>query len=100
MVTILQNRASISQTLEGETQDINALRKHIPIAIVKEVVQARGRGWDASRISKEYNVDPSVIQKLDNRIAIPVDNKDGIVSSFLLMLSIGCMATKIMDYGR
>ena len=60
----------------------DGLRKHVPIAIVKEVVRARERGWDFSKISGEYRVDSSVVQKLDKHIAIPVDNSDGIVSPF------------------
>ena len=80
MMTILRNRASLSQVLEEEMQgDENRLRKHVPIAIIKEIVRAKERGWDASRISKEYNVDPSVVEKLEKQIAIPVDNVDGIV---------------------
>ena len=80
MMTILRNRASLSQALEEEMQsDNNRLRKHVPIAIIKEILGAKERGWDASRISKEYKVDPTVIQKLEKRIAIPVDNIDGIV---------------------
>ncbi len=80
MMTILRNRANLSQALEEEMQsDKKGLRKHVPIAIVKEIVRAKGRGWDASRISKEYNVDPSVVQRLDEQIGNPVDNADGIV---------------------
>lgn len=79
-MTILRNRASLSQVLEKEMEgESNRLRKHVSIAIVKEIVKAKERGWDASRISKEYKVDPSVVQKLEKQIAIPVDNTDGIV---------------------
>jgi len=80
MMTILRNRASLSQALEEEMQgDDNRLRKHVSIVIVKEILRAKERGWDAARISKEYKVDPSVVQKLEKQFAIPVDNADGIV---------------------
>ena len=79
-MTIFRNRANLSQTLEKEMEvDKQGLRKHLPIAIVKEIVKAKERGSDVSRISKEYNVDPSVVQKLDKHIGIPVDNADVIV---------------------
>ena len=79
-MTILRNRASLSQALEEEMQgDDNRLRKHVSIVIVKEILRAKERGWDAARISKEYKVDPSVVQKLEKQFAIPVDNADGIV---------------------
>jgi len=78
MMTILRNRAAISQSLE-EGED--GPRKNIPIAIIKEIVLARAQGWDSAQICKEYNVDSSVVQKLDNHIAIPVDNEDGLVQS-------------------
>jgi hypothetical protein len=81
MMTILRNRASIAQTMKEEAENKNGLRKHVPIAIVKEILRAQERGWDASRISKEYKVDPLVIQKLGKHIAIPVDNADGVVCS-------------------
>ena len=80
MMTILRNRASLSQALEEEIQgDDNRLRKHVSIVIVKEILRAKERGWDAARISKEYKVDPSVVQKLEKQFAIPMDNADGIV---------------------
>lgn len=82
MLTILRNRASITQTINEEADNKNGLRKHVPIAIVKDILRAQERGWDASRISKEYKVDPSVIEKLGRHIAIPVDNADGVVCSF------------------
>jgi len=81
MMTILRNRVSIAQTMNEEVENKNGLRKHVPIAIVKEILRAQERGWDASRISKEYKVDHSVIQKLDRHIAISVDNADGVVCS-------------------
>jgi hypothetical protein len=81
MMTILKNRADISHSLDSEIQDPQGLRKHIPISIVREVLKARRKGWDSARISKEYNVDPSVIAKLDGTIAIPVTNSEGIVRS-------------------
>jgi predicted transcriptional regulator len=80
MMTILKNRANVSQALEEEMQgDENRLRKHVPIAIIKDILRAKQRGWDASRISKEYNLDRSVVEKLEKQIAIPVDNVDGVV---------------------
>ena len=79
MMTILRNRASISQSLDAEMQNQQGPRKHIPIATVREILKAKERGWDSPRISKEYNVDPSVVEKLKDTIAIPVDNEDGIV---------------------
>jgi hypothetical protein len=84
MMTILRNRASIAQTMNEEAENKNSSRKHVPIAIVKEILRAQERGWDASRISKEYKVDPSMIQKLGRYIAIPVDNADGVVCSSTL----------------
>jgi hypothetical protein len=81
MTTILKNRADISHSLDSEIQDPQGLRKHISISIVKEIVKARRKGWDPARISKEYNVDPSVIAKLEGIIAIPVTNSEGIVRS-------------------
>ena len=78
MMTILRNRAAISQTLkEGE----EGPRTHVPIAIIREIVLARANGWDSAKICKEYNVDSSVVQKLENHIAVPVDYEDGIVHS-------------------
>jgi hypothetical protein len=89
MLTILRNRANISQALDEEAQGSkNELRKHVPIAILKEIVRAKERGWESSRISKEYKVDISVVQKLEKHIAIPADNADGVVCS--LMTSINC----------
>jgi len=81
MMTILRNRADISQKLEDEVQDRSGLRKHVPIAIVKEILLARERGLDATRISREFNVETSVVEKLHGHIALPVDNADGIVCS-------------------
>jgi hypothetical protein len=81
MMTILQNRAKISQALEEEMKDKNALRKHVPVSVVREIVQARERGMDISLLSSRYNVDPSVVEKLGDQIAVPVDNADGIVHS-------------------
>jgi len=79
-MTILQNRAKISQAEQEETENRKGLRKHIPISIVKEIIISNNRGWDPSRISKDYKVDPSVIKKLEKYYAIPKDNADGIVS--------------------
>jgi len=76
MMTISRTRADISRTLE-EGQE--GPRKYIPIAIVKEIVLAREKGLDSARICREYNVDPSVVQKLEKHIAMPVDNEDGVV---------------------
>ena len=80
MTIILQHRAAISQNLEIEQNEGKELRKHVPIAIVKEILRATRKGWDASRISTEYKVDPSVIPKIANQFAVPEDNADGIVS--------------------
>lgn len=84
----------ISQSLEeGE----EGPRTRIPIAIIKEIVLARAQGRDSAKICEEYNVDPSVVRKLENHIAIPVNNADGIVHSsiFLSKLTIGSMATEM-----
>lgn len=78
MITILRNRANMSRLLDEEAGDRNGLRKHVHIAIVKEILRAKENGWDSSRITAEYKVDPSVVQKLKD-IAIPVDNADGVV---------------------
>jgi hypothetical protein len=75
-MTILRNRASISHALE--TEDNRGPRLHVSAAIVKEILNARQRGWNDARISAEYQVDPSVVEKV-NHIAVPVDNDDGIV---------------------
>src|SRR5271155_2571124 len=77
----LQNRASISASVEQELQDTNALREHVPMAIVKEIIRANERGWGSRKISDHWKVAPSVIKKLDKQIAIPSDNSDGIVYS-------------------
>jgi hypothetical protein len=80
MMTILRNRASISQALQEEIKDSKIVsRKHVPIAVVKEIMRAKERGWDSSRICKDYKVDPCVVQKLEKQFAIPVDNDDGVV---------------------
>jgi hypothetical protein len=78
MTTILMNRANISNM--SESQDSKSVRTSVSAAIVKEIVAARERGWGVSRITKEYNVDSTVVERLDN-ISLPVDNKDGIVYS-------------------
>jgi len=75
----LQNRESISASVEEELQDTNALREHVPIAIIKEIIRANERGWDSRKISDHWKVAPSVIKKLDKQIAICSDNSDGIV---------------------
>jgi hypothetical protein len=75
----LQNRASISASVKEELQDANALRQHVPIAIIKEIIRANERGWDSGKISEHWKVAPSAIKKLDKQIAIPSDNSDGIV---------------------
>ena len=80
MMAILRNRARLSQAMEGDLQVNGSLRKHIPITTVKEIIKASGKGWGSSRISSEYNVDPSVAEKLKNQFAVPVDNADGVVS--------------------
>lgn len=79
MTTVLQNRANVSRSLEEESRNVHGPQKHISIAIMKEVLSAKQRGWDASRISKEFNVDHGVIQKLGDQVALPMDDKDGIV---------------------
>jgi hypothetical protein len=84
MMTILRTRAEISRILE---EGHKGPRKNIPIVIVREIVLAKRRGWNSTRICKEYNVDISVVQKLENHIAVPVDNEDGIVSSLDLCCS-------------
>jgi hypothetical protein len=76
MMTILMNRASISHMLESP--DSKSMRTSVSAEIVKEIVAAREREWGVSRITKEYNVNYTVVERLDN-IALPVDNKDGIV---------------------
>lgn len=78
MMTILKNREDISHELEEE-QARNGLRKHVSIEIVKEILRAKERGWDRSRISKEYKVDEFVVRKLENYVAIPVDDTNGVV---------------------
>jgi len=77
-MTILKNRANIAQTLEEEAQG-DAAQKHISAVIIKEILKAKQRGWNAARISKEYNLDHSVVEKLGNQYAIPIFNKEGIV---------------------
>lgn len=95
MMTILRTRAEISR-IQEEGQE--GPRKFVPIAIIKEIILAREKGWDSERICKEYNVDPSVVQKLENHIALPVDNEDGIVSPlFIDHLMIGSMASEMKN---
>jgi hypothetical protein len=88
MMTILRNRASIAQTVEEETQG-DAVQKHVSAVTVKEILKAKGRGWDAARIAKEYKVDPSVLEKLGDFLAVPVDNEDGIVLPLRLDTNVG-----------
>jgi hypothetical protein len=68
--------------LEKETRSKDGLRRHVPISIVKEILRAKEKGWDPSRISSEYKVDQSVVQKLDKHFAIPVEGADGVVFFF------------------
>lgn len=80
MGTILQNRARISQTLQEEMDNTAVpLKQHAQIAHIKEIVQSVQKGRDPERISREFKVHPSVIQKLSGYYAVPVDNADGIV---------------------
>jgi len=78
MKTLL-NRANISASVEAELHDTNALRKHVPMAIIKEIIRAKARGWHSGKITDHWKVAPSVVEKLDRQIAIPVDNSDGVV---------------------
>lgn len=78
MKTLL-NRANISASIEEELQNTNALRNHVPMAIIKEIIRAKERGLDSSKISDHWKVAPSVVEKLDKQIAIPADNSEGIV---------------------
>jgi hypothetical protein len=84
MMTILKNRTDLSQSLEDEIQNPQGSRKHVSVAIIREIIKARQKGWDAARITKEYNVDPSVITKLEGTVAIPVINSDGVVYSYTI----------------
>jgi len=71
----------MAQRLEDEAQD-TSLPRHVSTVIVKEIIKAQQRGWDASRITKNHKIDPSVVDKLGNHFAVPVDNEDGIVYIF------------------
>jgi hypothetical protein len=85
MKTLL-NRANISASVEEELHNTNALRNHVPMAIIKEIIKAKERGWDLGKISDHWKVAPSVVEKLDKQIAVPVDNSDGIVHQRPIML--------------
>jgi len=80
MMTILRNRADMAHALEEEAQDPTR-QKHVSTVVVKEIIRAQARGWNAARISKEYKLDPSVVERLGNYVAIPVDNEEGVVCS-------------------
>lgn len=72
----------MSQVLVEEARSKDGLRSHVPISIVKEILHAKQKGWNLSRISSQYKVDRSVVQKLDKHFAIPVEDADGVVFSF------------------
>ena len=76
---ILQNRANISASVEEEFRNTTILRQHVPMAIIKEILRARERGWNSGKISEQWKVTPAVVAKLEKHIAIPVDNSEGIV---------------------
>lgn len=79
MTTILQNRARIAKSLEMEELMDAESRKHVSIAVVKEILKATEKGWHAPRICAEYRVTPSIVEKVRGQFAIPEDNADGIV---------------------
>ena len=81
MMTILRNRVNITQTLD--MQDSRVLKTYVSAAIIREIVTARERGWNSSRISSEFKVDPKVVERIAH-IAIPEQNADGIVRCYLL----------------
>ena len=94
MTTIFHNRARIQEMVEQEKADISKLRRHVPVAIISEIIRARRRGLDVERISFEFNVDPDVIVKLGDQFALPVDNGEGFVLPYLIMLIQGEWPTK------
>jgi hypothetical protein len=100
MMTILKNRSDLSQSLDDEIQNPQGSRKHVSVAIIAEIIKARQKGWDSARISKEYNVDPSVIKKLDGTIAIPIINSDGVVCYYTKqeLMILECVATEMSKY--
>jgi len=56
-----------------------SLKAHAQIAHIKEIILSLQKGRDPNRISREFKVDPSVVKKLSEYYAVPVDNADGIV---------------------
>ena len=79
MMTVLRNRDNITSTLREEAETNTGLRKHVDITILREIVSGLDRGRDASKISAQHKVEPSLVEKLKGRISIPVDNEDGVV---------------------
>lgn len=99
-MTILKNRTDLSQSLDDEIQNPQGSRKHVSVAIISEIIKARQKGWDAARITKEYNVDPTVVTKLEGTVAIPVINSDGVVCSYTTqeLMILERVATEMSKY--
>jgi hypothetical protein len=94
MMTILQNRANMAQILEDERGRKEGMN-YVSMVIVKEIMKAQRRKWTPERIGKEYNLDPSVLQRLGTSFSVPVINKDGIVLLPGNLSNEGCLARQI-----
>jgi hypothetical protein len=79
MMTVLQNRGKIKNALREEAETNTGLRKHVDITILREIVSGLDRGRDVSKITAQHKVESPLVEKIKGRIAIPVDNTDGVV---------------------